>query len=88
MSVSLFLSFEEMWIDLDTVIQTKVRKGNTNTVYYWIYMESEKIGIDDLIYKANKALTYLQFHSGSVCFLNKYPKKDPYYPLYLMSLSI
>ena len=88
LSVSLFLSFEAMWIDLDTVTQTKVRKWNTNTAYYWIYMESEKIGIDDLIYKANKALTYLQVHSRSVCSLNKYPEKDPYYPLYLMPLSI
>ena len=78
LSVSLFLSFEAMWIDLDTVIQTKVRKGNTNTIYYWIYMESEKIGIDDLIYKADKALTYLQVHSRSVCSLNKYPNKDHY----------
>ena len=33
-------------------------------------------------------MTYLQVHSWFVCSLNKYPKKDPYYPLYLMPLSI
>ena len=30
----------------------KAKKRKTNTVYSCIYVESEKIGIDDLIYKA------------------------------------
>ena len=36
----------------ETVILSEVRKGNTNIVYKRTYVESEKISIDDLIYKA------------------------------------
>ena len=38
--------------DCHTEWQKSVRKRKTNIVYYHIYVESEKTGIGDLIYKA------------------------------------
>ena len=35
------LSFAEMWIDLETIIQSEVRKANI--VYYLLYVESRKM---------------------------------------------
>ena len=35
------LSFAEMWIDLETIIQSEVRKANI--VYYLLHVESRKI---------------------------------------------
>ena len=45
-------SFVETWMDLKTVIQSEVSQKEKNMVYQCIYVESEKIGVDNLIYKA------------------------------------
>ena len=47
-------SFVETWMDLETVIQSEVsqKEKNRYCILMHIYVESEKIGIDDLIYKA------------------------------------
>ena len=34
--------FVVRWIDLESVIQSEVRKRKTNTICYHIYMESKK----------------------------------------------
>ena len=44
-------SFVETWMDLESVIQSEVRKRKTNIIYQHIYVESAKTGISNLIYK-------------------------------------
>ena len=43
--------FVEVWMDLESVIQSEVRKRKTNIIYQHIYVESAKTGISNLIYK-------------------------------------
>ena len=48
-------SFVEMWMDLETVIQSEVSQKEENKyiyIYKCIYVKSEKISIANLIYKA------------------------------------
>ena len=46
-------SFVETWMDLETVIQSEVSQKEKNKYRMLMHIcESEKIGIDDLIYKA------------------------------------
>ena len=44
--------FAEMWTDLETVIQSEVRKSKTNIIQYCPYVESGKMITDELICKA------------------------------------
>ena len=34
--------FEETWVDLESVIESKVNQKEKNTLYQYIYMESRK----------------------------------------------
>ena len=47
-------SFIEAWMDLECVMQSEVSQKEVNKchILMHIYVESEKIGIDDIIYKA------------------------------------
>ena len=36
-------SFVETWMDLETVIESEVRKRKTNIVYFHIYVEPRKM---------------------------------------------
>ena len=45
-------SFVKMWMDLETVIQSEVNQKEKKTLHINTNVESEKVGKDALIYKA------------------------------------
>ena len=45
-------SFVKMWMELETLKQSEIGQKEKKIKYQHIYVESEKIGIDELIFKA------------------------------------